>query len=201
MNNNVGQQRIEDPTWGNAAICVMGSRDRRTEIREMNIGGKPVANTLRVHLRSNRPKNIKITRAGSPVGNRFEKDKSLTRIEQINAFKEEVRTLWIAQGKMPEAVDQWLTARANELKAGSKLNLVCDCREHVRGFDRRSSSHPADCHGYTLALLILERSGDITGDPDLPDFLPEKSALKYILDQKQSQEMMAAEDLAKAASS
>ena len=201
MNNNVGQRRIECVEWGNAAICVMGSRDRRTEIREMNVGGKPVANTLRVHLRSDRPKNIKITRAGSPVGNRFEKDKSLTRIEQINAFKEEVQTLWIAQGKMPEAVDQWLTARANELKAGSKLNLVCDCREHVRSFDRRTRFNPADCHGYTLALLILERSGDIIGDPDRPDFLPEKSALTYIRGQKQVQEMWAAEDLAKAASS
>ena len=153
MNNKVHQSRLEDLLFGDAPICVMGDSDRRYEFREMHVGTKAVPRTLRTVGRSDKAKKIKITRAGSPVGNRFEKDTSLTRIEQINAFKEEVQTLWIAQGKMPKAVDQWLTARANELKAGSKLNLVCDCRHHVRrNIGVLHKSAPPDCHGYTLAL-------------------------------------------------
>ena len=199
MNNKVRQSRLEDPVFGDEPICVMGSSDRRFEFREMQVGTKKVPGTLRTVGRSDLAKKIKITRAGSPVGNRFEKDKSLTRIEQINAFKEEVQTLWIDQGQMPKAVDQWLTARANEMKSGRKLNLVCDCRERVhRNNCFLHKQAPPDCHGYTLALLILERSGDITelvDDPELigddPPFV--QSAVELITRRKELEEKAATE--------
>ncbi len=94
---------------------------------------------------------------------------------------------------MPKAVDQWLTARANELKSGRKLNLVCDCREHVRrNIGILHKKAPPDCHGYTLALLILERSGND------PPFV--QSAVELITRRKELEEKAATEVMAKAES-
>ena len=105
-----------------------------------------------------------ISRSQSPVGNFFEKKKpEWSREEQIDAFRDYVWDVWLQKGNMPDGVDRWLRARAQEVIAGRLIDLVSDSRQFSRkhsGF--MSKNAPYDCHGHVIRALILIKAGQIT---------------------------------------
>ena len=139
-------------------VAVMGRHDNRSDwIRSLTDSGDP---TLKSRDRPDLSKRVFITRAKSPVGNKFEKDKNLSRLEQIDAFRRMAHQEWVVEGAMPPKVAEWLDARVADINAGAKIDLVCDCRTYARRrFGMIKKEQPHDCHGYALRALIFWRLG------------------------------------------
>ena len=139
-------------------VAVMGRHDNRNDwVRTVTDNGEP---TVQSRDRPDLSKRVFITRAKSPVGNKFEKDKSLSRLEQIDAFRRMVHQEWVVEGAMPPKVAEWLDARVADINSGTKIDLVCDCRSYARRrFGMIKKDQPHDCHGYVLRALILWRLG------------------------------------------
>ena len=95
-----------------------------------------------------------ITRAKSPVGNWFEKDESLTREQQIEAFERHVRSEWMGRNQIPPGARRWLEARAAEVREGRSLDLVCNCRVYANQGSMNLPGYANGCHGETLADII-----------------------------------------------
>lgn len=105
-------------------------------------------------------KRLFISRAKSPVGNKFEREKNLSREEQIDAHRQHVYEEWILKGEIPQAEAQWIDARVQDLNNGIQIDLITDSRmfRHKPGaFIAKNQPH--DCHGYTLRGVILWRAG------------------------------------------
>ena len=148
--------RLKWVTTG-ADIAVQGLNDQRTEW--VNDGRN---NVEKLRQRLDLSKRHFISRRKSPVGNKFERDKHLSRLEQIEAHRQHVYEEWILKGEIPRAEAEWIDARVKEIEDGSKIDLVCDCRYYAYkagAFVRKVQ--PQDCHGYTLKAVILWRAGKI----------------------------------------
>ena len=141
-----------DTPYTDSSIEVMGRSYQRKELRRL-AGG-----SARVIDRADKPKRHFITRSKSPVGNVYERDKDLSRADQIEAFAHMFWTDWVSANQMPDAVAKWLEARADEINAGHYLDLVCDCRPYRSGDGIISKNAPADCHGNVLANFIYWRA-------------------------------------------
>jgi hypothetical protein len=143
-------------------IAVMGQADTRSDwVGAITPDGR---RTMKSRDRPDLARRYFISRAQSPVGNFFEKKKpEWTREQQINAFRDYVWDVWLQKENMPEGVDRWLRARAQEVIAGRLIDLVSDSREFSRkksGF--MSKNAPYDCHGHVIRALILIKAGQIT---------------------------------------
>ena len=110
-----------------------------------------------------------ISKANSEVGNWFEKkkykDKFPTRQQQIDAYRLYVWNEWIQKGNIPDHARKWLQARAQEVNAGCKIDLVSEGHLFSRksvGF--LSKSQPYDCHGHVVRAVILILAGKIKAD-------------------------------------
>ena len=141
-----------------ADIAVQGLNDQRTE---WFTDGRN--NVEKIRQRLDLSKRHFISRRKSPVGNKFEREKHLSRLEQIEAHRQHVYEEWILKGEIPPAELQWINARVKEIEDGSKIDLVCDCRQYAyRAGAFIAKQQPHDCHGYTLKGVIFWRLGRIS---------------------------------------
>lgn len=139
-------------------IAVQGLNDQRTE---WVTDGRN--NVEKVRQRLDLSKRHFISRRKSPVGNKFEREKHLSRLEQIEAHRQHVYEEWILKGEIPPAELEWINARVKEIEDGSKIDLICDCRQMAyRAGAFVAKQQPHDCHGYTLKGVILWRLGRIS---------------------------------------
>ena len=144
----------------NDVILVMGRRDQRSEfVPTFTSEGKE---TERIRQRLDLAKRHFITRAKSPVGNQFEREKGLSRKEQIDAHREYVFEHWILKNDLPADVAEWVDARIKEIEDGTKIDLISDSREYAcRPGMWLAKAAPHDCHGHTIRGVILWRAGQI----------------------------------------
>lgn len=141
-----------------ADIAVQGLNDLRTEL----ITDKR-NNVVSVSQRHGLSRRHFIYRAKSPVGNKFEREKHLSRLEQIEAHRQYVYEEGILKGEIPQAEAEWIDARVKEIKDALKIDFVCDCRMFAyRAGALIKKNQPHDCHGYTLKGVILWRLGRIS---------------------------------------
>ena len=162
MTTNNGELRLKPTRWQwlstVADIAVQGEGDQRTE---MVTDGRN--NLEKVRQRLDLAKRHFISRRKSPVGNKFEREKHLSRLEQIEAHRQHVYEEWILKGEIPQAELQWINARVKEIEDGSKIDLICDCRHYAyRAGAFIAKQQPHDCHGHTLKGVILWRLGRIS---------------------------------------
>ena len=162
MSTNNGELRIKPSRWQwlstAADIAVQGLNDQRTE---WVTDGRN--NVEKVRQRLDLSKRHFISRRKSPVGNKFEREKHLSRLEQIEAHRQHVYEEWILKGEIPQAELQWINARVKEIEDGSKIDLICDCRHYAyRAGAFIAKQQPHDCHGHTLKGVILWRLGRIS---------------------------------------
>lgn len=162
MTTNNGELRLKPTRWQwlstVADIAVQGEGDQRSE---MVTDGRN--NVEKVRQRLDLAKRHFISRRKSPVGNKFEREKHLSRLEQIEAHRQHVYEEWILKGEIPQAELQWINARVKEIEDGSKIDLVCDCRIYAyRAGAFIKKQQPHDCHGHTLKGVILWRLGRIS---------------------------------------
>ena len=120
-------------------IEVFGSMEKRSKIH----GAKPA-------------KRFSINEPNCPVRNPFDNIEGIMREEGIKLFDNLVWQSWHEDGNIPEAVKKWVYLRVREFKAGTDIDLVCNCRR-FRGQDLDVgllAKYPRDCHGYTLKKYI-----------------------------------------------
>ena len=102
------------------------------------------------------PKRFSINEPNCPVRNPFDNIEGVMREEGIKLFDNLVWQSWHEDGNIPEAVKKWVDLRVREFKAGTDIDLVCNCRR-FRGQDTDVgllAKYPRDCHGYTLKKYI-----------------------------------------------
>lgn len=128
-------------------IAVFGRRDHRSNWDEVE---------------TKRKDRHFITLSRSPVGNQFEHQKALSRLEQIDAHRKHIYEYWILKGEISFKASEWIDARVADFKAGIKVDLICDCRQRSRKPQAViGRNEPHDCHGHTLRGLILWRAVEI----------------------------------------
>ena len=152
-------------------ILVMGKHDQRSEVVECQINGQQSA---KVRFRPDASRRHTIS-LNTPAGNFYEKNKSLSREDQIQKFKTTVFEKWVCGDAMPSITEQWLQGRVQEFNAGRCIDLVCDCRRYCKkpsGILHKEA--PAGCHGFTIQALILFFAGRIKAD----NFLEEVENLR-----------------------
>ena len=137
--------------WGDTPICVMGSDDNR---HDWVVVSRRAGSAEQIRQRPDKSRRYSIAYPESPVGNWFEKDQSLSREQQIDAFKEYVMSEWMAKDNAPPAVREWINARVKEVKAGRRIDLVCDCRKTAIPTDKAWIGYEPGCHGELLAEII-----------------------------------------------
>ena len=120
-------------------IEVFGSMERRSWIQDPQLA-----------------KRFSINEPNCPVRNPFDNIEGVMREESIKLFDNLVWQSWHEDGNIPEAVKKWVDLRVSEFKAGTVIDLVCNCRR-FRGQDADVgllAKYPCDCHGYSLKKYI-----------------------------------------------
>ena len=114
----------------------------------------------------NQGKKFYINRKDCPVRN-FCEDLagSNKRSEAIEMFDALFWNSWIACDEMPAKAKEWLDARIQDYKDGSKIDFICDCRkfrgndaDKTQASEMTRAEYPFDCHGYTLKKYIEEEA-------------------------------------------